>query len=299
MPARIARFGGPALPVAELVVAATLLIRPSAVWGAAGALCLLVVFVAGLARAMSQGRAPDCHCFGQLHSAPAGRSTLVRNAVLAALAILIIVGGSGPSLDGAIERLTGTQAALVATAVFAVVLAAAVAQLWQDKRALIRDLEMLSGKAKSAGLPRGTTAPDFAIAPVRGIAGSLRELLAAGRPTVLVFISTSCGPCLEMLPSLGRWQQSLDASLTLAVLFSGEATEIQRLVEEHELERALAQHDDEVFRLYDLRATPSAVLIKPDGKVGGAAAEGMSAIEALIRAALAQQTPAELVVHSG
>jgi uncharacterized membrane protein YphA (DoxX/SURF4 family)/thiol-disulfide isomerase/thioredoxin len=299
MSAQVARLAGPVLPITELAIAAALLIRPSAVAGAVGALCLLLVFIAGVARAMSQGRAPDCHCFGQIHSEPAGRSTLIRNAVLGALAIVIMVGGAGPSLDGGLESLTGTQAALVVTAILAAVLAAALAQLWGDKRALEHDLEMLTGRSQPAGLPRGTTAPEFAVKAVRGIAGSLHELMKPGKPAVLVFVSTSCGPCLQMLPSLGAWQQSLQASLSLTAVFSGEATEIERLVDEHDLEPALAQGDDEVFRLYQLRATPSAVLIQPDGVIAGAAAEGVPAIEVLIRSALAQDDPAELVVHSG
>jgi thiol-disulfide isomerase/thioredoxin/uncharacterized membrane protein YphA (DoxX/SURF4 family) len=298
LPGRFARLGGPALPVAELSVAAALLLRPSAVWGAAGGLALLLAFAAGVTRAMSQGRAPDCHCFGQIHSEPAGRSTLIRNLVLAALAILILVGGTGPSLGNALDSLNGAQAALVATAVLAAGLAIAVAQLWRDRRALQHDLQVLTGHGKPAGLPRGTTAPDFALTVVRGDVGSLRELLEAGRPTVLVFVSTSCGPCLQMLPALGRWQQSLHGPVTLAALFSGESTEVERLVDEHQLEAALAQHNDEVFRLYDLRATPSAVLIERDGRIAGAAAEGLPAIEALIRSALTQEASSEAAVHS-
>src|SRR5690348_10994712 len=62
-----------ALPLAEIAVAVALVLRPSARWGAVAALVLLLVFVVGILRAMRQGRAPDCHCFGQIHSAPAGR----------------------------------------------------------------------------------------------------------------------------------------------------------------------------------------------------------------------------------
>jgi thiol-disulfide isomerase/thioredoxin len=259
----------------------------------------LLLFVAGVARAISQGRTPDCHCFGQIHSEPAGRSTLVRNAVLAAPAILILVGGRGPSLTGGVESLNGTQAALVAVSALAAALAAAAAQLWREKRGLERDLQVLTGRAKPAGLPRGTSAPEFDLRPVRGIASSLAGLLEEGRPAVLVFVSTSCGPCLQMLPTLGRWQYSLQESLALTAVFSGEAAEIERLAEEHELACALAQEDDEVFRRYELRATPSGVLIRPDGVIAGAAAEGVPAIEALIRSALARGAPADFVAQRG
>ncbi len=299
VPTRWARLAGPALPVAELAVAAALLVRPTAVIGAAAALALLVVFIAGVARAISQGRAPECHCFGQIHSEPAGPSTLVRNALLAALAVLVLVRGPGPSLDGGLGRLNGTQAALVAVAVLATLLAVALIQLWREKRGLERELEALRAGERPPGLPRGTPAPEFALPAVRGSAGSLAELLASGKRPVLVFVSTGCGPCLEMLPTLGRWQDSLGDALALAAVFSGEREAIERLCDEHDLSLALAQELDEILTLYALRVTPSAVLLDPDGTVAAAPAEGVPAIEGLIRSALSAREARGIAVHAG
>ena len=200
VPARAARLGGSMLPIAELVVAVTLLLRATARWGAVGALLLLLVFSAGVARAMSRGEAPDCHCFGQIHSEPAGRSALIRNAVLAVAAALIAVAGPGPSLDGALGGLRAAQIALVATSVLAAGLAVAVAQLWADRRRLRSELDAARAAEAPPGLPRGTTAPEFELDAVRGPAGSLTELTERARPTVLVFVSTGCGPCQAMLP---------------------------------------------------------------------------------------------------
>src|SRR5436309_15791772 len=56
------------LPVAELVTAAALVFHATGRWGAIAAFLLLAAFVAGIARAMARGQAPDCHCFGQIHS---------------------------------------------------------------------------------------------------------------------------------------------------------------------------------------------------------------------------------------
>ena len=72
VPARLARPFSILLPVAEVAVAAALLPMTTAWWGAVGALALLLVFVAGISVNLARGRRPDCHCFGQLHSAPAG-----------------------------------------------------------------------------------------------------------------------------------------------------------------------------------------------------------------------------------
>src|ERR1700691_479260 len=95
-------FGAPAslagpvarlLPLAELACAIALLLAASAVWGAVGALALLLLFIAAICISLARGRRPDCHCFGQLHSAPVGWTTLARNAVLCAMAGLVILQG--------------------------------------------------------------------------------------------------------------------------------------------------------------------------------------------------------------
>src|ERR687889_1531349 len=101
VPSAIAAPLGLVLPVAELSVAATLLPASTAWWGALGALTLLSVFVAGISINLARGKKPNCHCFGQLHSAPAGWKTLARNGVLAAISGFVLwegsAGGAGPS----------------------------------------------------------------------------------------------------------------------------------------------------------------------------------------------------------
>jgi len=79
-----------ALPLAELTVAGLLLFADSAVWGAVGAAVLLTLFVTGMVVSLARGRRPDCHCFGQVRSAPVGAGTLVRNAVLIGVAAFVI-----------------------------------------------------------------------------------------------------------------------------------------------------------------------------------------------------------------
>ena len=86
------------LPLVELAVTVALLISPTALAGAVGALVLLAVFVAGIGRSLARGRQPDCRCFGQLHSAPVTWKTLVRNLTLAGVAVLVAAAGPGTGL---------------------------------------------------------------------------------------------------------------------------------------------------------------------------------------------------------
>ena len=98
VPARLADPFGLLLPLAELAVAVALLLPATAWWGALGAVALLLLFVGGIGSNLARGRQPECHCFGQLHSAPAGWPTLLRNLVLAALAGVVV--GFGRSAPG-------------------------------------------------------------------------------------------------------------------------------------------------------------------------------------------------------
>ena len=83
------------LPLAELAVAVALIPPATALWGAWGALALLLLFVGGISFNLARGHKPDCRCFGQIHSSPAGWRTLLRNGVLAAVAGFVVWRGWG------------------------------------------------------------------------------------------------------------------------------------------------------------------------------------------------------------
>lgn len=96
-----------AVPVAELAVAIALLITPTAVAGAVGAIALLAVFVAGIAISLVRGRPPDCQCFGRIHSEIVSSKTIIRNAVLAAGAAVVVLDGPGTGLGAWSSGLNG------------------------------------------------------------------------------------------------------------------------------------------------------------------------------------------------
>jgi thiol-disulfide isomerase/thioredoxin len=223
----------------------------------------------------------------------------VRNLTLAALAVAVVAAGPGSSFPSGLAHLSGTQTTLALVTLLAILLALATGQLWGEGRRLRRELEAAQAAARQPGLPRGSQAPEFTLVPVRGEAASLADLLQSGRPAVLVFVSIGCGPCLQMLPDLARWQGTLDESLTLAAIFSGDRSEVERVADEHGLRIVLAEEANEIFELYALRATPSGLEITGEGKIASAPAEGSPAIEALVRAVLSRTQPQQLLVHHG
>jgi uncharacterized membrane protein YphA (DoxX/SURF4 family) len=149
LPAALATPLALLLPLVEVAVALALVPAWSAWWAAVGALTLLLLFVLGISVNLVRGRKPECHCFGQLHSAPAGWKTLTRNGALALVAGFLVWQGSGGSSTGpssVLNWLGGLAATPQADlALGLVALALVVGQWWvlvnvlrQNRRLLLR-----------------------------------------------------------------------------------------------------------------------------------------------------------------
>jgi Methylamine utilisation protein MauE len=196
VPTLLAAPLGILLPLAELAVAVALVPTVSAWWGAVGALLLLLLFSAGISYNLAHGRTPQCHCFGQLHSAPVGWPTLLRNLVLAAIAGFIVGLGRvniGPSAVSWLGTLTTVQRiGLLVGVILAVLLMALgwilVQVLRQQGRLLLRleavEKQLAAGGGAPtralAGLPIGTLAPAFRLTGPADLCGpGLRPLPGA------------------------------------------------------------------------------------------------------------------------
>jgi thiol-disulfide isomerase/thioredoxin len=272
----VAEFGVPSalagslavlLPLAELTVAAALIPATTAWWGAVGAMGLLLLFTVGIGVNLARGRRPDCHCFGQLHSAPAGWSTLARNGALTAVAALVVIqpeGDAGPSMVSWAGTLSTMQ--LLSLIGGLIVLGLLGAQWWfllallrQNGRLLVR---------LGAVEERLDVTLDF--------------LRAAGKPVVLIFTDPDCAPCSELLPQIARWQLEYAEKLTIS-LVSQESTEENRVkVAKHGVHNILLQEDWEVAEAYHVQGTPSAVVVSPEGTIDSLLGEGPDGVEALI-----------------
>ena len=306
MPSTLAAPFGILLPLAELAVAGALLPSSTALWGAVGALGLLLLFVVGIGANLAWGRKPDCHCFGQLHSAPAGWKTLARNGVLATVAGFLVwqgwVGDVGPSAIAWLGALRTAQ--LLGLLGGVVVLAILAGQWWflvhllrQNGRLLVR-LEALEATLaeggsvapsqngtpthQAEGLPVGSAAPEFVLSGLHGEILTLDALRSSGKPVMMLFTDPGCGPCNALLPEVGRWQEQHAHKLTLALISRGEVEENKTKAQEHGLTNVLLQEDWEVSASYEVNGTPSAVLIGPDGKVASPVAGGEEAIRTLL-----------------
>lgn len=308
VPAAFAAPAGLLLPAGELMIAAALLPAATAWWGAVAAFVLFCVFTAAIAVLMARGRTPDCHCFGQLHSRPIGRSTLARNAVLIFLAGVIVVRGPDGAGPGLVAWLSSLAPLAWLILVFGLgLLAMAVVQTYlvvnllrQNGRLLLRleaveqrlgltgeDLLPARRSDTPAGKPVGTLAPDFNLPGLDGTRHTLAGCLAASKPVVLIFISTGCGPCQELLPEIAAWQQTHAGRLTLVLVARGDKDVLAAQAGAFALTHVLRQTGDETSIAYQAAITPSAVLVNPDGKLASLVAVGPAALRALVARASA------------
>jgi len=306
VPALLANPLGVLLPLVELAVAVALIPVISAWWGAIGALVLLLLFVVGITVNLIRGRTPDCHCFGQLHSAPVGWPTLLRNLILVAIAGFVVGLGrvnAGASAVDWLGALTIVQR--IELFIGGVVVVLLVVEGWflmrvlqQQGRLLLR-LEAVeaqlatnnmalqtatvgSSPPAAAGLPVGTLAPAFGLPELDGETITVDSLRATGKPVLLVFSDPDCSPCTALLPEIGRWQRDYAGKLTLALISRGTPEANRGKAGEYRVTRVLLQQDREVAQVYQAYGTPGAVLVRPDGTIGSPLAQGADAIRALV-----------------
>ena len=312
VPGRFAGAVAIALPAAELAVAGLLIPARTAAFGAVGALVLLAIFSVAIAWNLAHGRTPDCHCFGQLHSAPAGWRALARNGVLAGIAAIALVGAieePDASAIAWISRLDDAEliALVVGVAAAALIAAGAVAflslmrsygsvlvRLDRIQAALAEaGIELEEERMPEVGLEPGTPAPELSVTSITGGKVTLGSLTDAGVPALLLFTSPHCGPCSTLLPIAAEWQHMYADDLTIAFVSDGSLEEVRAEAEEFELDRVLLNDDRLVSDAYRVSGTPAAVLVAPDGTIASWVASGGEWIERLVRDATGGGSGAE------
>ena len=217
VPSRFAGLVGRLLPVGELAVGAALLITPAARFGALGAGILLLAFVAAIGAALASGREPDCHCFGQVHTAPAGPRTLARNVGLLGLAGFVAIGGWTQPGISATDWTGRVSAAWLVAIVAGVVIAGLIGfQIWFSLQLLAQNGRTISRLAELEGAIAALTGQsgDFAFdefdEPAELGAGLSGAGLPVGSPRRNLLCGTSMGsairsPRYEPMPGRCCW----------------------------------------------------------------------------------------------
>jgi peroxiredoxin/uncharacterized membrane protein YphA (DoxX/SURF4 family) len=298
VPKDLAKPFAVALPVAELLIALLLLPASTAWFGAIGAFLLLAVFIGGMIWQMAKGNAPDCHCFGQIHSEPVSPKSLIRNGIFALLAFLLVLNGNqslsfaelGNEL--ALQLILGLAViALLSAVVF--YLKKMSEQLNQMTRR-IEVMEVLSREGttveredltdpNAGGLLIGSPAPEFVLPNLSGAEISSADLFKQGKPTVLFFVSPTCTPCEELLPYIEVWQHQLKDKVDFVFISSGTPeANIEKIGGDDVFKHVLLQKEREVSELFKAQWTPTALLVNADGAIASHPAAGDTNIRQLI-----------------
>jgi peroxiredoxin len=297
------------LPLCELSVAAALILRSFAWYGACGALALLTAFAIAVGYAMVRGRRPVCHCFGQLHSARIGWATLTRNCVLAAFAAWVLSQGRlhpGPDLLAWLGSLDGhgRKVAIIAGCAAGLGFFYALDRARPGSAAIESRPERPERPepvrrpaprppqparparprmiARGIGLPIGSPAPAFELPGLAGEKRSLQSLRDGGKDILLVFSSPFCDSCVALTSKLASWTREMDGLPSVVLISSGTAQDNRAKLQGFEPSQILLQPGTEVADAYDCSRTPTAVLVGADGAIRSDLAVGGEAIGQLL-----------------
>jgi peroxiredoxin/uncharacterized membrane protein YphA (DoxX/SURF4 family) len=302
VPTRLAAPFAAVLPFVEMAVAVTLALTVTAWWAAVAALGLLLVFSAAMGYQLAHGRAPECHCFGQVSTEPIGRSTLLRNLFLAALAVMVISVGptrAGMSMTGwlgstadihrlaqYLDVITMSVLALVSIALVIWRQQGQLAQRLRELEASLTPYEATETEPTTAQTPASVPAPRFSLPDVAGNPVTLDDLISDGRRLLLIFSDPDCGACNALLPEVSRWQREHANTLKVAVISRGSVEANRVKVDQYPVAPLLLQRDREVAEAYRVPGTPCAILINPDGTMNRPEACGESLIRKLVAQAV-------------
>ena len=280
--ASLAPVAAVAVPVAEIVVAVTLVPASTSETAAAVAFLMLAAFTVAVGVNLARGRAPACGCIGAVSAEPIGPGTIVRNLVLMGLAAFVVAGeqaGAGVSLG---RWFAGLSTGGKAGALFGVALVVAIAIPVLVARSDPSPTAPEEDDEEWGGLPVGQEAPAFRLREVRGTdVVSLASLLAAGRPVLLVFAAPNCRSCAALLPDVAAWERDLGGELTVAVV-SANADDGAEKAREHGLGVVLADDDRIVADAYRTIGTPAAAVVGVDGRISTDTAHGPEEIHRLM-----------------
>lgn len=291
------------LPIGEILIAVLLFFTGTSWYGAILGLLLMLAFIGGMSYQMYKGNAPDCHCFGAIHSEPVSPKSIIRNVIFAVLALMLVISGreyQGASLFESSNDFSEGSAmqSLLGLAIVGLLggIVYLLKQISDQQNKIIRRIEILEltsgegGKAvekedvehPESGLVIGSPAPVFSLTDVENRTYQFENLLATRRPLLFFYVSPSCNPCGALLPEMEQWQNDLKGKVDFVLVSSGKAKENIEKFGGKGFRAILLQKDKEVADLYGAQWTPTAWLVNPDGTIASRPSAGDAAIRKLV-----------------
>lgn len=274
------------VPVVEIVGGAALVVFGNVAWLAGGLAALFIAFTGVLM--LAARRSVPCSCFGETSLAHApGTAQFVRNGVLAAIALCLAFISDRTSLGDWLADRSGAELLALALATMAFLVSAFA--LASARGALVLtsrvgdDVERLrAGDPRrpswfGEGLAVGVTAPAM---PIQSLgSGDLLGLddPADQRRKLILFVGSDCPACRDIAGALGLWADVANQSVAVVEVHrAGQRLGVPGA--EYEVSDATG----EWFRAFQIRGTPSALVIDGGGHVATSTARGRTSIEELV-----------------
>lgn len=307
-PEDLAKTFAIAIPFAEIVFAVCLLFVSTSWLGAIGVFLFLLIFIGGMISQLSQGKAPDCHCFGAIHSEPVSRKSIVRNVIFAFLSLILVV--QGRSQGASFADLSNEIALQLIFGLATIGILGAVVfylkRISEQQTQIIRRIEILEITTHEdvlvehehntnpyESLPIGSPAPDFALPDLSGNTVSFENLLSPRKPLLFFYVSPTCAPCEALLPEIEAWEAELKDKVKFVFLSLGAAEDNrEKFGDAHTV---LLQKNKEVTDALNARWTPTAVLINAEGAIASHLAVGDAAIRELVDKIKAERVERDLL----
>jgi len=128
--------------------------------------------------------------------------------------------------------------------------------------------ESVAGETPSTGqLRAGIIAPDFELSDLNGNQVRLSDF--SGRPVLINFWATWCGPCEVEMPIIEAAFQAhgKDGLAVLAIAVDDSPASVQRFFDERELSFHPLLDDGTVSRVYQVFGLPTSYFVAADGKI--------------------------------
>lgn len=297
VPDALAKPIGIGLPIFEIFLAFGFLFASTSWFAAVLAVLLIAAFLGGMIYQIAQGNAPDCHCFGQIHSEPVGKSSLIRNGIFGVLALTLAVQGSDGQGASLVDNNSGMASTLIMILVLGLLAVAVyfLKRIFDQQGEIMRRIELLEviskdggqverveGVPPTEGLAIGSPVPSFALKSIEGETVSRDDVFGNARPTLAFFVSPDCGPCKALFPEIKNWQAELGEDLDFVFFSSGSPDDNKEKYGDADGINVLVQEKREVAEAMKAQWTPAALFVDKNGNIASYVSTGDKAIKDLI-----------------
>lgn len=310
VPEEIAGTLGILLPIFELVIAVALLFVSASWFASVAGLALLLLFIGGMSYQIARGKAPNCHCFGQIHSEPVGKGSLIRNIIFAGLAIVPVVSGRERQGVDLLSREVGGMQIILGFVLIMLVAAVLfyLKKIMDQQTMILRRIDLLetissdgvpvdrneAGNPEDA-LPIGSPFPNFRLPNLGGRVFEFEHMLADAKPILFFFIGPNCVPCKALLPEIEAWSAEFSSRVKFVFITSGKPDENIEKFGGASVSTILLQEKREVADFVHARWTPTALFVGADGLIASRPAVGDNAIRDLVDKIKEENLEAEFV----